>query len=127
MVEANDGSELQKYRDEFSPAFVLQSRKLMASMKTEESFDRLSKEVSANGLVSKGPRTDASDGDLRIVIEDLWRISRSRHSRVLFRERIGISRLGELSSLMKAAMSDEEIKQYLKSQSLLERIRSANG
>lgn len=119
-----DAEDLREFRQKFSPELIDYSRRLLAAMKNEERFKKL-----AAGFPSDFTRTSSGAGEdlesnLSEVIQTLSQIRKAPASaRESLRQRIGIARLGELSTLMKAASSDEEMERYLRGQRLLERIR----
>ena len=123
IVEKKQKLELEEFRSRFPSALNSNSRRLIAAMKSEEAFKRLDPDIPKNfdDILDSSPGHLASR--LNGVLVNLSRIRSAHSARDRLRERIGIARLGELSTLMKAASSDKELEMYLRGQRLLEHIR----
>lgn len=124
IVERSDAKALEEFRKSFTPKFIEDSRRLLAAMKNEETFSKIAKQLAKGFGQDLNTKDENLEADLDKVI---YQLSRIRTAPVVLRqtlrERIGIARLGELSTLMKAASSDEEMEQYLRSQKLLRQMR----
>jgi hypothetical protein len=123
IVESKQKDQLNQYRRSFPSKFVEESRRLMAAMKSEESFSRLSPELFKSHASNS---TSQIENELQEVIQDLWGISKSLNMRRRLRERVGISRVGELSALMQAASSDDALERHIRSQKLIHRLQVGN-
>jgi hypothetical protein len=124
LVEKPNLRALTEFREKFGPKLIQDSRRLLAAMKNEGSFDRLAKELPREFGRDLDTKTEDLDGHLFRVIYNLSRIRNAPVAvRENLRERIGMARLGELSTLMKAASNDEEMERYLRGQKLLQQIR----
>jgi len=122
MVETQHGESLSEFRERLSPKFVENSRRLMAAMKSEEMFERLANEVPKN-FGREDAAATGIEGHLRRIVCALSQIRQAPTMRQRLRDRIGIAKLGELSTLLKAASTDEDLNRYIRGQKLLAQIR----
>ena len=119
-----DAETLEFFRSRYSQSLINDVRMLLATVRSEETFKKLEKTLpkGISGIPSNENEVDRWFSDIAQVLVTLRRgtpISRERT-----RQRIGVSKLGELSTLLKAASSDEELERYKRAQGLLEKIRS---
>jgi len=124
-VTEHDTKTLDYVRTRYPSKLINNIRMLIASLQSEEALQRIGPSL---------PKIEKTPEDLMEIEIDVWfsniinvlvtlkRGSLSSRERV--RHQIGISKLGELSTLLKAASSDEELSRYRRGQELLEKIRN---
>jgi hypothetical protein len=122
---AADTQAVKTFRGSLCPDFADNVRRLIAAMRTEEALQKLSRSIPR----SLGSRPDARGSEfehqLRAIADCLLLLRNGVPAdRERLRQRIGISGLGELSTLLKAICSDEELERYRRGQKLLEELRS---
>ena len=123
---ANNMNEdaIKAYRERYSSDFIEDTRRLIASMKNEEVFQRLGKSIPKKFVHLLDISAPNFDGEFARVVTALSRIRQATPSlRERLRKRVGIASLGELSTLLKALSNDEELRRYLRGARLLEQIR----
>jgi len=124
LVEKQVKEGLKEFRQKFTPNFIEDSRRLMAAMRSEEMFAKLASKLPEKFGQGLDTKAENLEGHLFRVVHGLSRIRQAPAAlREKLRERIGIARLGELSTLIKAASSDDELERYLRGQKLLQQLR----
>mgnify|MGYP001040348251 CR=1 FL=1 len=119
-----DSDAIRAHRGKYSPKFIEDTRRLIAEMKNEDMFQKLSKSIPRKFRETLDTREPNFDSEFLRMIHSLLRIHQGTPaSRETLRQRVGIARLGELSTLLKALSSDEELERYLRGKKLLEKIR----
>lgn len=115
---------LQSFRSRYSSSLINDIRMLIATTRSEETFKKLEKSLpkELRGIPSSTDDFETSLSDIARVLITLRRGTPSSRERV--RKRIGVSKLGELSTLLKAALNDAELDRYIRGKQLLERIRN---
>jgi hypothetical protein len=124
VIKKPDTAALSSFRSRYSPHLINDVRMLIATMRSEETFIKLEKY-----LPKEIRMIPSSDNQFETwfsdIVRDLIALRRGTpNSRERIRKRIGVSKLGELITLLKAASSDEELKRYIRGRELLERIRN---
>ena len=123
-ITKRDTEALSSFRSRYSPHLINDVRMLIATMRSEETFIKLEK-----NLPKEIRMTPSSDNEFETwfsdIVRDLIALKRGApNSRERIRKRIGVSKLGELSTLLKAASSEEELERYIRGRELLQRIRN---
>lgn len=123
-IAENNRTAIDEFRSRFSPQFITRSRMLMAAMNDEESFQRLTKDLPARFGHDVSPEAAGLQGEIGRVIHTLSVLrSGSPARRDVFRERLGRMMLGELSTLMKACGSDEEMQRHVRGRQAIQRLK----
>jgi len=119
-----DSDAISAYRSRYSPKFIEYTRRLIAEMKNEDMFQKLRRSIPAEFKKTLDVQETGFDHEFLRVIQSLLQIHRGAPaSRERLRQKVGIARLGELSTLLKALSSNDELERYLRGKRLLERIR----
>jgi hypothetical protein len=123
-VMKRDSDTLSLIRTRYPPKLINDVRMLLTALRNEESFQKLEKKSpkEIKGLVCARDDSSAWFSNIVDVLVALRRGTSCSRDRT--RQRIGVSKLGELSTLLKAASSDEELERYRRGRELLERIRN---
>ena len=120
----HDNDSISAHRARYSAKFIEDTRRLIAGMKNEDMFQKLSRSIPSKFMETLDTPEPKSDREFLRAIQSLLQIHHGKAaSREMLRQRVGIARLGELSTLLKALSSDEELERYLRGKSLLEKIR----
>jgi len=123
-VIQRDRTVLAFIRSRYSARLVNDVRMLLAALRSEETFHKLEKTLPRE---IKGFHEIGGDIDTCFlgIIKVLTTLRRGTpYSRERVRRRIGVSKLGELSTLLKAASDDGEMERYIRGRELLEKIRN---
>ena len=109
IIEKNDVTALKFFRSKFDAPHVENTRKLIASMKSEEMLKKLRPDIcDDNQLFSTLEKCNLALS-FQNVTRDLLLLFRSSESRRdALRQRIGTSELGKLSTLLKATSNQRE-------------------
>jgi len=124
-VMTHDAENLSSFRSRFSQRLIYDIRLLIAAIRSEETFAKQEKNLPKDikGIPQSSTNFERSLSDIVKALVTLRRGNSDSRERV--RRRIGASKLGELSTLIKGASSDEELERYIRSRELLEKIRSS--
>ena len=124
MIEQKDQSRISNFRSQMDMDFISESRKLMAALSNEQMFLKLNRQLPSRFGLDLTLSEDSLRGQIHRVLHDLAMIrNESSEKRDKLRQRIGISMIGELSTLMKAATSDEEMSRYLRGRSIIQKLQ----
>jgi len=118
---------LNMIRSRYRSQLVNDVRMLLAALRSEEAFQKLDR--SAPREIKAIPNSADEGDDFNTWFSSIVRVliilrRGTAFSREKVRQRIGVSKLGELSTLLKAASNDEELERYRRGRELLEKIRS---
>ncbi len=123
IVESRHNAELKSFRVRFAPVFIENLRKCIAAMKDEKMLQKLRKDIGKDFPSNLGLITDSLDDYLFRVARSLVLLLRSsERRRDTLRSRIGMSELGRLSTLLKAASDESEMERYFRSRQMLEKL-----
>ena len=123
-IAENNRAAITEFRSQFSPQFITQCRMLMAAMNDETSFQKLSKDVPkrfGHAIDLAAPGLQGQIGRVVYAFSILTKGTARR--REILRERLGRMMVGELSTLMKACSSDEEMQRHLRGRQAIQRLR----
>jgi hypothetical protein len=109
IVERQQRDALEEFRRQITPKFIENRRRLMAAVKNENFFARLVSEIPKNFTQNLDTESENLKSHLFKTIKNTAGICQTSTMREQLRRKIGIARPGELSTLMKAASSDEEL------------------
>ena len=122
MILAKNLSRLSEFRENFDSRSIDLLRKQIASIKDEKTFSKLGGEISNSNTLSTTCKDAIAEYLLRIS-KNLGLLTRSSVSRRnQLRSSMGTSALGKLSTLLKAASSDDEMERYFRSREVLEKL-----
>jgi hypothetical protein len=123
-ILGKDAETLTLFRKRYSQKMINDVRMLLAAVRSEDTLKKLEKTL-PKGINETPSNENEVDRWLLDIAQALVTLRRGTpSSRERTRQRIGVSKLGELSTLLKAASSDEELERYKRAQELLEKIRS---
>ncbi len=124
IVNQKDFDTMRSIRSKYAPDFLVEIRRLIAAMKNEKVFQEQDKILPKR--IGKGMNESTSDfdGELSRIVHKLSLVRQATPElRDRLRKRVGISRLGEFSTLLKAISTDEELRRYLRGKRIFEQIR----
>jgi hypothetical protein len=124
MIASKDASSIRSYRKAYDAGFIANARRLMAALSDEATFKKLVEGL-PNGFGGKiDLETIGLEGQINRTVHDLALMkAASPAKRDLLKDRVGKMVIGELSTLMKAAGSDEEMQRYERSRKIIEKLR----
>lgn len=124
-ITKHDNTALASFRSKYSQRLIYDTRLLIATIRSEDTFEKQQKNLPGDfkGLPSVNSDFDESFSNIARALIALRRGNPNSRERV--RRRIGVSKLGELSTLLKAASSDEELQRYMRGQELLKKIKDS--
>lgn len=124
-VESRNTAALAEFRGRFGPKFIEAVRRSIAGMRDEKTLEKLKPGINVQSVTDGSLPQDSLAARLLRVANDLFLLNRSsRGRRDSLRRRIGLSELGKLSTLLKAASDDSEMERYLRSRQVLEKLAS---
>jgi len=126
-VTKQDREILNIIRSRYRLQLINDVRMLLATLRSEEAFQKLDKTAprEIKAIPNSADKGDDFNAWFSSIVRGLITLRRgTAFSREKVRQRIGVSKLGELSTLLKAASSDEELQRYRRGRELLEKIRS---
>jgi hypothetical protein len=124
VVIKQDLETLKLIRSHYPSNLINDIRMLLAALRSEDAFQKLEKSLPKE---IRGLLRDENDVDMWLsnIVKALITLRRgTSNSRERVRQRIGVSKFGELSTLLKAVSNDEELERYKRERELLERIRN---
>ena len=119
-------SEVFAYlRSRYSIAFIKKFRMILAALRSEENLTKMGKlsKLTLDIIPASNLEFDNLLQRIAYTLNSLKEGPVEQRERV--RKRIGIFKLGELSTLLKAAFSDNELERYLRGKKLLQKITSS--
>ena len=127
IVENKNTAALDEFRAKFNISYLENTRKLIAAMKSEDILWKLRGEISEDHKLVPDLDSNTLETCLLKVAQNLVLLSGSSESRRdALRCRIGMSELGKLSTLLKAASTEPERQRYLRSRQMLETFTTRN-
>jgi len=118
----NDKGFIDAYRKNFSEKTVLEFRKCLSGIQNEEVYAKYKPDIKEFAQKKMTAPSSPDLAPLAQLIEDIARLAASEAGRTRIREEFGMQKFGDLSTYLKAFLSDGNRDKFMRDQEVLKKF-----
>lgn len=118
----NDKSFIDMYRKNFNEKTVLEIRKCLSGIQNEDVYSKYKKDIKEFAQKKMTAPSSPDLAPLTQLIEDIARLAASEAGRTRIREEFGMQKFGDLSTYLKAFLSDGNRDKFMRDQEVLKKF-----